>query len=181
MNDTDYILEVEKILILHVENQNNTVTGGDLVDYEKQFHQLNKDVFDELHETATLKSLIYVISIFVIYCILVIITILHETYKNYGSIDCRTIKKTLSSCAKQKPYQRRSSPSAWNHPSRSTRGWVKTPRLWQFHLLIMKKVHLAAPRFWRINFYYLIWNNITFEQNIHGFNNPFCRRESVNM
>ena len=31
MNDTDYILEVEKILILHVENQNNTVTGGDLV------------------------------------------------------------------------------------------------------------------------------------------------------
>ena len=106
MNDTDYILEVEKILILHVENQNNTVTGGDLVgklmkiylhiklfflDYEKQFHQLNKDVFDELHETATLKSLIYVISIFVIYCILVIITILHETYKA-GSLLCSSFK-----------------------------------------------------------------------------------------
>ena len=100
MNDTDYILEVEKILILHVENQ-NTTSGGHVgklmkihlhiknffLDYEKQFHQLNKDVFDELHETATLKSLIYVISIFVIYCILVIITILHETYKA-GSLLC---------------------------------------------------------------------------------------------
>ena len=55
----------------------------DVDDIEKRdtFYEINKNHLNELWDNATSKSLIYVSIVFLVYIVLMSLTILHETYQ----------------------------------------------------------------------------------------------------
>ena len=53
----------------------------ELIEKRDQFYEINKNHLNELWDNVTSKSLVYVSIVFLVYIILVSLTILHETYK----------------------------------------------------------------------------------------------------
>ena len=53
----------------------------ELIEKRDQFYEINKNHLNELWDNVTSKSLVYISIVFLVYIILVSLTILHETYK----------------------------------------------------------------------------------------------------
>ena len=53
----------------------------ELIEKRDPFYEINKNHLNELWDNVTSKSLVYVSIVFLVYIILVSLTILHETYK----------------------------------------------------------------------------------------------------
>ena len=48
---------------------------------EESFYEINKNHLNDLWDNAAIKSLVYVSLVFIVYMLLVSLTILHETYQ----------------------------------------------------------------------------------------------------
>ena len=53
----------------------------ELIEKRDTFYEINKNHLNELWDNATSKSLIYVSIVFLVYIVLMSLTILHETYQ----------------------------------------------------------------------------------------------------
>ena len=61
--------------------KSNDIMDVELIEKRDPFYEINKNHLNELWDNVTSKSLVYVSIVFLVYIILVSLTILHETYK----------------------------------------------------------------------------------------------------
>ena len=91
----------------------------ELIEKRDTFYEINKNHLHELWDNVTSKSLIYVSIVFLVYIVLVSLTILHETYQvaihiyrnvhlmlvtqNYGDVSGNNLWRTVKICCCTKP------------------------------------------------------------------------------
>jgi len=90
---------------------------------EDCLYLLNESHLTKHWDDVGRKCVHYVIIVFVVYIICVVVTILHDTYKNYGTISWRCVRKTLLLCLCTKPVKK---PAPYYIENVSTVGGLNT-------------------------------------------------------